>query len=68
MFNLWARHFDPDLGAGVGEPFQVTAFASPRQTISAELSRNQIAVTSTHLILPITESAGEIWMLDAVDR
>ena len=68
MFNLWARRFDPDLGVSVGEPFQITTFASPRQTISAELSRNQIAVTPTHLFLPITESAGELWILDAVDR
>jgi Tol biopolymer transport system component/DNA-binding winged helix-turn-helix (wHTH) protein len=68
MFNLWARHFDPDTGTVVGEPFQVTSFASPRQTISGELTRSQIAVTSTHLVLPLTESAGELWILDGVDR
>ena len=68
MFNLWARRFDPDTGTSVGEPFQVTSFASPQQTISAELSRNQIAVTAAQLFLPITESAGEIWILDNVDR
>ena len=68
MFNLWVRRFEPDTGATVGEPFQVTSFASPQQTISAELSRSQIAVTSTHLFLPITESAGELWTLDNVDR
>jgi Tol biopolymer transport system component len=68
MFNLWAYHYDPETGATVGEPFPVTSFTSPRQTISAELSRNQIAVTSTHLFLPITESTAELWMLDNVDR
>jgi hypothetical protein len=52
----------------VGEPFQVTSFASPRQTISAELSRMQIAITATHLFLPMTETSGELWLLDNVDR
>lgn len=68
LFNLWARRFDPQAGVPVGEAFQITSFVSPRQTISAELSRNQIAVTPTHLFLPITESAAELWMLDNVDR
>jgi Tol biopolymer transport system component len=68
MFNLWARRFDPDTGTSIGEPFQITSFGSPQQTISAELSRNQIAITSTQVFLPITESAGELWMLDNVDR
>lgn len=68
MFNVWARRFDPDTGTTVGEPFEITSFVSPRRTISAELTRNQIAVTSTHVFLPLTESAGELWMLDHVDR
>ena len=28
----------------------------------------QIAVTTDHLFLPITETSGELWMLDNVDR
>ena len=54
--------------APVGEPFQVTAFASPRQTISPELGRMQIAVASTQLFLPITETSAELWLLDNVNR
>ena len=68
LFNLWARRFDPETGLPGGEPFQVTSFASPRQTISDELTRSQIAVTPTHLFLPITESSAELWMLDNVHR
>jgi hypothetical protein len=68
MFNVWGRRFDPDRGTPVGAPFQVTSFASPRQTLSPELQRMQIAVTSTHLFLPITETSGELWVLDHVDR
>jgi dipeptidyl aminopeptidase/acylaminoacyl peptidase len=68
LFNLWARRFDPETGLPVGEPFQVTSFASPRQAISDELTHSQIAVTPTHLFLPITESTAELWMLDNVHR
>lgn len=68
LFNLWARHFDPTTGTTVGEPFQVTSFTSPRQTISGELTLCQIAITPTHLFLPITESTAELWLLDNVDR
>jgi hypothetical protein len=46
----------------------VTAFVNPRQVLSPDLPRTQIAVTSTHLFLPIMESAAELWILDGVDR
>jgi Tol biopolymer transport system component/DNA-binding winged helix-turn-helix (wHTH) protein len=68
LFNLWAQRFDPDTGTTIGDPFQVTSFDTPHETISTELTRCQIAITSTHVFLPITESAGELWMLDHVDR
>ena len=68
LFNLWARRFDAEAGEPVEEPFQVTSFTSPHQTISPELARTQIAVTATRLILPITESAAELWILDNVNR
>ena len=60
--------FDPAKGAPIGEPFRVTSFASPRQTISPELQRMQIAVASTQLFLPITETSAELWLLDNVNR
>jgi sugar lactone lactonase YvrE len=68
MLNVWGLRFDPATGKPAGEPFKVTSFASPRQTISAELGRMQIAVTSTQLFLPVTETSGELWLLDNVDR
>jgi Tol biopolymer transport system component/DNA-binding winged helix-turn-helix (wHTH) protein len=68
LLNLWARHFDPDTGTVTGEAFQVTTFTSPRETISGELTHTQIALTSAHLFLPITESTAELWMLDNVHR
>ena len=68
MWNVWGLRFDPLRGVPEGEPFQVTSFSSPRQTISPQLSRMQIAVTSTQLFLPITETSGELWLLDNVHR
>jgi Tol biopolymer transport system component/DNA-binding winged helix-turn-helix (wHTH) protein len=68
MLNVWGLRFDPATGKPAGEPFKVTSFASPRQTISAELGRMQIAVTATQLFLPVTETSGELWLLDNVDR
>jgi Tol biopolymer transport system component/DNA-binding winged helix-turn-helix (wHTH) protein len=68
MMNVWGVRFDPATGRPAGEPFQVTTFASPRQTISPELARMQIAVTATQLFLPLTETSGELWLLDNVHR
>ena len=68
LFNVWGRRFDGATGTPVGASFRVTSFSSPRQTISPQLSRMQIAVTARHLFLPITETSGELWMLENVDR
>ncbi len=68
LFNVWGRRFDGATGTPSGASFRVTSFSSPRQTISPQLSRMQIAVTARHLFLPITETSGELWMLENVDR
>jgi dipeptidyl aminopeptidase/acylaminoacyl peptidase len=68
LLNVWGLRVDPAKGTPIGEPFQVTSFASPRQTISPELQRMQIAVTAMRLFLPITETSGELWLLDNVNR
>jgi hypothetical protein len=68
VFNVWGRHVDPVMGTPIGPSFRVTSFTSPRFTLSGDLARTQIAVTATNLFLPITETAGELWMLDGADR
>jgi Tol biopolymer transport system component len=67
LFNIWGRRFDPATGTPVGAPFQVTSFQSPGQTLSTQLSRMQFAMTSNRLFLPITETSGELWMLENVE-
>jgi Tol biopolymer transport system component len=66
--NVWAQRFDTVNGMPIGEPFPVTSFRSPQFLISPEAVQMDIAVTATHLLIPISESRGDIWMLDQVDR
>jgi WD40-like Beta Propeller Repeat len=68
LWNVWARRFDPTTGTPVGDPFRVTSFDSPRQTLATQLSRMQFAITANHLFLPLTETSGELWMLENIDR
>ena len=68
LWNVWGRRFDPAAGKPVGNPFRVTAFDSPRQTLATQLSRMQFAVTADHLFLPLTETSGELWMLENIDK
>jgi len=52
----------------VGEPFPVTSFRSAQFQVTPRTVQMDIAVTATHLLLPMSESRSEIWMLDHVDR
>jgi Tol biopolymer transport system component len=66
--NVWARRFDNTSGTPIGEPFLVTSFSSPQFVISPQAVQMDIAVTATHLMIPMSESRGDIWMLNQVDR
>ena len=66
--NVWGRRFDPSRGAPVGDPFPVTSFKSARFVLTPRTVQMDIAVTNTHLLLPMSEARSDIWMLDAIDR
>jgi Tol biopolymer transport system component len=66
--NVWGRRFDNSNGMPVGDPFPVTSFRSPQFLISPLAVQMDIAVTATHLLIPMSESRGDIWMLDHVDQ
>jgi len=66
--NVWGRRVDPASGRPIGEPFPVTSFRSAQFQLTPRTVQMDIAVTSTHLMLPISESRSDIWMLDQVDR
>jgi len=66
--NVWGRRFDSTTGRPAGEPFPVTSFRSAQFQLTPRTVQMDIGVTSTHLLLPMTESRSDIWMLDHVDR
>ena len=66
--NVWGRRFDSDTGTPIGEPFPVTSFRSAQFQLTPRTVQMDIAITATHLLLPMSESRSEIWMLDQIDR
>lgn len=66
--NVWGRRVDPASGRSIGEPFPVTSFRSAQFQLTPRTVQMDIGVTSTHLLLPMSESRSDIWMLDQVDR
>jgi Tol biopolymer transport system component/DNA-binding winged helix-turn-helix (wHTH) protein len=66
--NVWGRRFDDSTGAPIGDPFPVTSFRSAQFLLTPRTVQMDIAITATQLLLPMTESRSEIWMLDQVDR
>jgi Tol biopolymer transport system component len=68
LFDLWGRAFDPVAGRPAGESFAVTHFQTPGRTILASLAEMEWAISPRGLVLPITESSAQIWLLDHVDQ
>ena len=66
--NVWGRRFDDSTGTPIGEPFPVTSFRSAQFQLTPRTVQMDIAVTTTDLLLPMSESRSDIWMLDQVDR
>ncbi len=66
--NLRGRKFEPDAGAPAGETFSVTSFESPRRGLPANIKQIEFAIAEHRLFLPLTETEGDVWILDDVDR
>ena len=66
--NVWGRRIDDATGTAIGDPFPVTAFRSAQFLLTPRTVQMDIAITATRLLLPMTESRSDIWMLDQVDR
>ena len=60
--------FDDASGTPVGDPFPVTGFRSAQFLLTPRTVQMDIGITATRLLLPMTESRSDIWMLDQVDR
>jgi len=68
FFNVWAVRFDGASGKGVGAPFQVTRYDSPRHQLTPRFGAAEIGVSAERLIVTIMEQTGNIWMLDGLDH
>ncbi len=66
--NIWGRQFDSSTGTPIGEPFPVTSFRSAQFVLTPRTVQMDIAITATTLLLPMSESRSDIWMLDQIDR
>jgi len=68
LFNVWRKSFDPDTGHFLDDAAQVTHFDRPGLTLMPSLAEMSLAVTADRLFLPLTESIGQVWVLDHVER
>ena len=67
--NLWGIDFDAENGSFIGEPFAITHFDSPDLRFSPNVIwRPGITMLGREVFVPIAATAGNLWMLDNVDR
>jgi hypothetical protein len=64
VFNVWAIRFDPGRGRPVGEPFPVTGFHGAARDIPATWELSDMRIVGNHVVVPIRETSGNIWMLE----
>jgi Tol biopolymer transport system component len=65
-FNVWATRVDPQSGAPLGRPFQVTRLDQPDLVISPDVNRAEMSVSARRLILTVKKVTGSIWLLDGI--
>jgi Tol biopolymer transport system component/DNA-binding winged helix-turn-helix (wHTH) protein len=68
FYGVWAVHFDPLRGRGLGVPFLVKAFDDPSFIIPRNTVIVEISVSQNSLVVPLQQVSGGIWLLDNVDR
>lgn len=68
FLNLWAIPFDSERGVQTGLAFAVARFSSPAFRIDPGVSFTELDVSPDHVFLTMQSAAGNIWMLDDVDK
>jgi Tol biopolymer transport system component/DNA-binding winged helix-turn-helix (wHTH) protein len=68
FLNVWGRRFDPQTGKPSGDPFRVTSLENPSERVSSPITTMELAIAPNHIILPIVEAAGSVWVLENIDR
>jgi Tol biopolymer transport system component/DNA-binding winged helix-turn-helix (wHTH) protein len=63
-FNLWGVRVDPNVGAQLGAPFQLTKFDSPRWHVDPDMGGScEIGIAKGRLVLPMRTVRGSIWTI-----
>jgi Tol biopolymer transport system component len=69
FFDVWAIRFDATRGRTVGEPFRITRLEGPDLMVpQGAISCTDMSLSRDKLILNLYHGAGNIWVLDDVDR
>jgi Tol biopolymer transport system component len=67
FLNVWGRKFDEATGRPVGDAFVITSFTGQQLQIPDD-GNVDIAVTNRHLLLPVAETSGNVWILQGVNH
>jgi dipeptidyl aminopeptidase/acylaminoacyl peptidase len=68
FLNLWGRRFDRARGLPIGDSFRVTAFEGQERILPTDISQLEFGVTRDHLFLPLSDTVGNLWVLEPADR
>jgi Tol biopolymer transport system component/DNA-binding winged helix-turn-helix (wHTH) protein len=68
FLNVWGRRIDPSTGKPSGDPFRVTNLENPSERVSGPVNTMELAIAPNHMILPIVEASGAVWVLENIDR
>jgi hypothetical protein len=63
--NVWGQRIDAVQGRLIGDPFLVTSFDDPQLRIPPSQEAG-IAVTDSHLFIPMAEASANIWVLSGL--
>jgi Tol biopolymer transport system component len=64
VLNVWGRFFDQATGTPKGAVFQATHFNDPRHGLPSNLGPVDVSLTRDQLFVPITETTGQVWVLE----
>jgi dipeptidyl aminopeptidase/acylaminoacyl peptidase len=68
FLNVWGRRFDLASGKPSGDPFRVTNLENPSERVSSPVNTMELAIAPNHMILPIVEASGSVWVLENIGR
>lgn len=69
LFNIWGLRFDPTKGKAVGDPFRISRFDTPDLMVPpAFIGRFDLSIARNKLVLNLSQRAGNIWILEDVDK